>query len=406
MAEVKVTKETLPEFLKSHVSPIVGEMVAESMKEAASKVKDEVLAGINKSQGSPINDLIDKSKQVDSDEIPLEEKGFAITRAARALAFANGDFEKAADVAEKHYKDDSSTKLAAEFLRSKVRKAAQAAGDFDLGGALTAETISSDFIELLRNRTAVRVLGANVVPMPGGTLTLMEQTGGATAEYVGENAGVNASNVTVGQVKLTAKKLRVTVPISNDLLLANTTSADTLVRNDMVAQARIKEDLVFLRNLGSTAFEPKGLLGFVTSGNSVAANGSVSLANTTTDLGKLVVALEDDNVSMERPGWIFAPRTWNYLMTVRDTNGNFAFRDEMLGGRLWGWPFVRTNQIPVNLGAGTESEIYLADFNDVLIGEQAGLDLDQTVIRLIARHDFQMRHRESVAILTAPTWGA
>jgi HK97 family phage major capsid protein len=263
--------------------------------------------------------------------------------------------------------------------------------------------------------------------MPGGTLTLMEQTGGATAEYVGENAGVNASNVTVGQVKLTAKKLRVTVPISNDLLLANTTSADTLVRNDMVAQARIKEDLVFLRNLGSTAFEPKGLLGFVTSGNSVAANGSVSLANTTTDLGKLVVALEDDNVSMERPGWIFAPRTWNYLMTVRDTNGNFAFRDEMLGGRLWGWPFVRTNQIPVNLGAGTESEIYLADFNDVLIGEQAGLDLevsreatyknssgtlvsafdlDQTVIRLIARHDFQMRHRESVAILTAPTWGA
>jgi hypothetical protein len=88
MAEVKVTKETLPEFLESHVSPIVGKMVAESMKEAASKVKDEVLAGINKSQGSPINDLIDKSKQVDSDEIPLEEKGFAITRAARALAFA------------------------------------------------------------------------------------------------------------------------------------------------------------------------------------------------------------------------------------------------------------------------------------------------------------------------------
>jgi len=159
--------------------------------------------------------------------------------------------------------------------------------------------------------------------------------------------------------------------------------------------------------------------------NIFGANGTVNLANVTTDLGLMILKLENANIPFIKPGWIFAPRTRQYLMTVRDGNGNFAFRQEMLGGTLWGFPFASTVQVPTTLSTN-QSEIYLADFNDVLIGETSEMSIDtsqeaayldengtlvsafandQTVLRVIGRHDFALRRDESVTILTAVTWG-
>ena len=139
------------------------------------------------------------------------------------------------------------------------------------------------------------------------------------------------------------------------------------------------------------------------------------------------MALRNANVRMIRPGWLFSPRTEHYLMTIRDGNGNFAFREDMLAGKLWGYPFGVTTQIPDNLGGGSdESEIYLVDMADSVIAESTNLiidvsseaayhdggnvvsafSLDQTVIRVIASHDFGMRHDASVAVLSAVKWGA
>jgi HK97 family phage major capsid protein len=138
-----------------------------------------------------------------------------------------------------------------------------------------------------------------------------------------------------------------------------------------------------------------------------------------------MLALLNGNSRMIRPGWIFAPRTFVYLSTVRDTNGNFAFRQEMLGGSLWSYPFGFTTSVPQNLGGGAnESEVYLADFADVVVGESPMIELassdsaayhdgsavvaafsrDQTVVRAVMEHDLVMRHAESVAMLTAVLW--
>jgi HK97 family phage major capsid protein len=135
----------------------------------------------------------------------------------------------------------------------------------------------------------------------------------------------------------------------------------------------------------------------------------------------------NNNVPMSRPGWIFSPRTFNYLMTLTNTNGFFLFRQEMMGGNLWNWPYRVTTQVPINLtdhGGTTESEIYLADFDDAVIGEAQSLMIDvsqeaayhdgsnvvaafsqdQTVIRSIAEHDFAMRRAVSIAVLNGVTW--
>ena len=214
------------------------------------------------------------------------------------------------------------------------------------------------------------------------------------------------------------------MPISNDLLRYNAYGVDAIVRDDLVAAFATREDLAFIRDDGSQ-FTPKGLRYWAPAPNVLDANATVNLANVTFDLARLVLQLESANVRMLRPAWILSPRSKMYLMTVRDGSGNFAFRDEMMVGRLWTFPFGSTTQIPENLGGGgDESEVYLVDMADAVIGDAtsiiidtsteaayhdgsqviAAFSQDQTVVRAILQHDFGMRHDASVAVLQKVKW--
>lgn len=342
------------------------------------------------------------------------EKGVLAARFVRALAAGRGDAGRAAEFAKANYKD---------AVGADVQKALVASSAAD-GGFIIPPSYSQELIELLYNATAVRKLGAVTIPMPTGSITIPKVTTGVTASYVGEITSPNATAQKLGSIALTYKKLRVTVPISNDLLRFSSPSADSMVRNDILNGWKVKEDATFLRGAGGV-FSPKGMRYLAAAANIFGANATVNLANVTTDLGLMILKLENANIPFIKPGWIFAPRTRQYLMTVRDGNGNFAFRQEMLGGTLWGFPFASTVQVPTTLSTN-QSEIYLADFNDVLIGETSEMSIDtsqeaayldengtlvsafandQTVLRVIGRHDFALRRDESVTILTAVTWG-
>lgn len=345
------------------------------------------------------------------EEKPGYEKGQIVARFIRALAAAKGDPQRAATWAQKQWGDELVSK-------------ALAAGDAAAGGFLIPDQYSADIIELLRAQSIVRKLNPLQVPMPMGTLTLPKITGGVTAQYVGENVNIPKGQPSFGALRLTYKKLAALVPVSNDLLRYNAYGVDAIVRDDLVSGIATREDIAFIRDDGSQ-FTPKGLRFWAPSANVIAANGTINLANVTFDLAKLILQLMNANVRMLRPGWMFAPRTLLYLMTVRDANGNFAFRDEMLTGKLWNFPFGVTTQIPINLGGGTdESEVYFVDFADFVIGDAtsiiidasteaayhdgsnvvAAFSQDQTVVRAIVQHDCGMRHDASVAVLSEVKW--
>lgn len=340
------------------------------------------------------------------------EKGEMAARFVRAIAAGKRIGVSPMEVAGRMWGDD-------------LLARAMAAGIGASGGFLVPEEYSAEVIELLRPIAVVRSMNPVILPMPGGNTTTPKLTGGANAHYVGENADITAADPQLGTLRLTARKLAAIVPISNDLLRFSSPQADAVVRDDMVAAIAIAEDQTFIRGPGSD-FSPKGLRNWALSSSLIAANATVSLANTITDLNKLVNALETANVRMLRPGWLFGPRTKNYLNTLTSAQGAFVFRDEMNGGKLLGFPFRSTNNIPQNLGGGgDDSEIYLVDFADAVIGEVPGLIIDvsqeasytvdgtnftsafsqdQTVIRVIEQHDFGMRHDPSVAVLTAVKW--
>lgn len=392
-----------PEKLSAFIEEVCGKAVNERLEALNKRVTD---------QGAWITTT---ETQLKAETIAREiasnrDKGLTFAGVLGAVAASKGDLERAVAYAKGKKMDD-------------VVKALEASS-FSAGGALIQAEVSSDFIDLLTPRAVVRSFGTTVIPMDSGVMQIQKLTAASSAYYIGESRDITKSQQSFGMKQLSAKKLAVLVPISNDLLRRGGPKVNTIVRNDALRSISLKEDLTFIRAQGS-AFSPRGLRYHAAAANILTAQTAFNLTKVTQDLGSMVLALEEANVAFGNPGWMLAPRVKQYLMTVRDGNGNFAFRDEMLTGKLWGFPFKSTTQIPRNLGSGDKSEIYLVDFDDVLIGQTLNLEvaisseasykdenddlvsafsLDQTVLRMLLEHDLQVRYDESVAVLTDVDW--
>lgn len=348
-------------------------------------------------------------------EIKPEQKGIAAARQIRALAFGRGDPDRAKVFVDKVYNDD---------LGDEIKKALTAT-ELTGGGSLIIPEYAAEVIELLRSRTVVRAAGARVLPMDAGTLTIRKQTSGSSASYVGESQDIGVTQPETGQINLVSKKLAAIVPISNDLIkFSSSPSADEFVRDDLVMELSIREDRAFLRDDGLQN-TPKGIRHW-------AANAIPTEGTTATDIEEdfrnLLNALETKDVRMLRPAWFMNPRSRNHLRNLRDANGNLIYPEiRATSPTMYGFPVFSSTSIPINLGSGSnETEVYLVDMVDAIIGEASSLEVsvdaaasyienaslqsafsrDETLIRAIMRHDFAMRHAESAAVTTGVTWGA
>ena len=382
------------------------DMMAEVNKSLADQFAEE-LATVKASLGGIQSSIAKKITQPGG----TEQRGLTAASLIRCVAAAKKNQTSVEAQVRAQYGEDSPVMRALE------------ASNNETGGFLIPGDFASEVIELLRAQSVVEQSNPRRVPLDRGTLTLPKQTSGTSGSWIGEGQNITKTGLTVGQITLTAKKYGALVPISNDLLRFATADVDAMVRDDLVRSIQLAEDLAFLRGDGTGA-APKGLR--YRAGNSLSANATVNLANITEDLGEAMQLLMDDNVGMTRLKWHFSPRTWRYLATVRDGNGNLVFFPEMRSGTLFTIPFSITTQIPSNLGSGAnESEIYLVDYDTVVVGRasrieidasadaayhdgsavQAAFSLDQTVVRAITQVDLAVRHSEAVCIIDTVKWG-
>lgn len=344
-----------------------------------------------------------------------EQKGIAAGRFVRALAFGRGDAQRAKHFAARSWDDE----LGDEIQKALVTSTLTA------GGSLIPPEYAAEIIELLRSRAVIRAAGPRIMPMNSGSLTIRRQNAAASSSYVGESQDIGVSQPETGLITLTSKKLATIVPISNDLLaFTSGPSADEFVRDDLVLSMAIREDRAFLRDDG-TQHTPRGIRYWAAS---VTATNGTSATNIEADFKELLDALESADVKLIKPVWFMHPTRKNHLRNLRDSNGNLIY-PEMRGASptIYGYPVMTTTSIPSNLGGGSnESELYLVDMVDAIIGEATTLEIvvdssasyiegstlqsafsrDETLVRAIARHDFAMRHRESAAVKTGVTWGS
>lgn len=362
----------------------------------------------------------------------------SLTDDFRALGFARACRIKAAAMLENRSIDD----VADEFLKKVGGQYGKSVNQFlkasrglksmnestiEDGGALLTTTYG-EFIQMLRSSAIVRQSGVVQLPLPGGSISMRRQTQAGTAYYVGETpSGDKTSKQKYGMEQVNATKIIAATVLSNDLIRDAGPEADRLTRDDLIAVTSLRSDLAFIRDDG-TQNKPKGILYWTDAGNKFDANATINFTNVGLDLEKARYLIRKNEVPMIGIVWYISPRTETYLRGLRDTNGNLIYYNEMIGGKLMGYPYYVSTQIPDDLGTGSnESEIYLVATQQHIIFDnmmfeidayrgaayvgpggvvQSGLSNDETVIQLIGRHNFFQRHPYAAAVIQKVKWGA
>jgi HK97 family phage major capsid protein len=301
------------------------------------------------------------------------------------------------------------------------------------GGALIPQDFLADLIELLRASTAVRGSSPMEVGMPMGNLTIPRLAGGATASYQNETDDIAVSQERFDDVNLNAKKLTAMVPVSNDLIRRAPIGVEEIVRDDLVQTVARREDLAFLRGDGSDK-GPIGMRHLALAANIItipAMPATPAPGDAVTAIvgaaSSAILALQNGMSRMIRPVWIMPPTIARFISTARDQVGGFYYKDDIARGMFEGFPIKLTQQIPSNLSIATfakGSEIYFVDMADFIIadtynvvvdasdvasyndgtGMVSSFQRDQSLFRVIAEHDVNMRHLQSLVVLLTQDW--
>jgi HK97 family phage major capsid protein len=229
------------------------------------------------------------------------------------------------------------------------------------------------------------------------------------------------------------KKLAGLTILSNDLLRYAGPEADQFVLDDLTLVMSLAEDLAFIRGDG-TEYSPKGIRNLVATANVFPQTGT-TLTAIDADFAKALRLLEEANVianGADDIHWAMVPRTWFALWNASPATdaGARPYREELrmsvpgANGRVLGYPVHKTNQIPKNLGGGSnESETYCLHAPSLWIADTlnlqvdvfpggayedggvvvSGISRDETVIRVMRETDFNMRHQEAATVVTGVT---
>lgn len=438
----------------------------EDIDAAIARAKDAqalAAAGASPVEGHQPTQVRERDPYTNDDD--AKAMGFGTSKGLRAVACvklfsaAGNNVEGAQRMASDRYGERHSITRAfapREVPGSRALVAAVGAS----GGFIVPPDYVNEIIELLRPAAVVRSSGPRVLPMPRGTMTLPGQASSATASYSGEVSQIASTQQTLNQIVASYKKLTALVPVSNDLMRYADPAADAFVRDDLVKVIGLREDLAFLLGDG-TANSPVGFLTFAnrwvksqggtagawsttaasteavnatdpantTGGNFITSTYSYTLATVASELGGAVNRLDTANVPDSKRVWFMNPRSYNYLFNVQNSLGVYVYREELLTGKLLGYPVKKTTQIGTNYydasGHTNTSFVFLVEMDEAIILDSMSLELmvsregsyvdansntvsalqnDQTLIRAIAEHDFQMRHDQSVAVIQAVAW--
>ena len=340
-----------------------------------------------------------------------EHEGIEVGFMAHALINARGDRDRAAARLEQEGHSAISAALSG---------ATESAG-----GVTLPRPQAQQVIGLLRPRVTVRASGARIHDMPAGELRNARQATPASAAYGAENAAIVESEPTFDKVEEKFRKLTSLVPIGNSLLRHSSASIAILVRDSIILEMGLKNDLAFLRFDG-TGNLPKGLRQWALADHWQAAVAGNDPAVVEAAIRRIKSKVEDANVAMAAPGWIMRASAKNFLASLRWPNGFKVFPSIDDSGTLHGYPIRTTSQIPDNLGAGgDETEIYFADFAEIMIGDAMQISFgssteaafvnqvgdtvsafqnDLTLMRAIAEHDMAPMHDEAIAGLNGVGW--
>ena len=274
-------------------------------------------------------------------------------------------------------------------------------------GAILPTPISGRIIDRVRNAATVFRAGAVTVPMSTATLKLARLTGDVTAGWYSESGAISESDATLDSVTLTARRMSVLVRVANELLEDSDPSVSAIIENSIAEAMALELDRVALIGTG-TAPEPKGIQNF--SGiNTVASIGTPTFD----DYIDAIYELRLDN--HEANAVINSVRTAKTLAKLK-TGLSGDVTPLVMPAEYAALTRLVTNQLPTNLGGGTNESISIVgNFEHLMIGLRANISIEvsreaddvfsknQTLIRATFRGDVQLSQAAAFCLMSGIT---
>jgi HK97 family phage major capsid protein len=295
--------------------------------------------------------------------VPL---GTAFVRQAIALLACQGNKHEAAQFATRW--DDSTPEVA---LALKAAVAAGTTTDATWAQPLVNQTITSDFIELLRPATILgKIPGLRNVPF---NCKIPMQTAGGTYGWVGEAKPKPLTKLAFASDTLGITKVAGIIVLTEELVRFSNPSAEALVRSDMVAGIAQFLDQQFIDPAVAAVagVNPAS----ITNGAPTAA----ATTNPVADIMGLINHFASNNISVDGVTFVLSAANALSLSFRQNLDGSPEFPGVGLnGGSYRGLTFITSNAAGTNVTALQPALILFADDGGVTIdaSREASLQMD------------------------------
>lgn len=215
------------------------------------------------------------------------------------------------------------------------------------------DTAILDFMEALRPESVYAQLAAMGTRFSfgrNGSVKIPRRNAAAGAgaapdlrgAFVGEGQPIPVRRGSFGSVTLTPHKMGVISTFTREMAQQSTPQIEGLIRQGIIEDTAVAIDYALLDAVAGDAIRPAGLLNGVTPITGTAGGG---IAAITADLSALLAPFVTNNaangiVFLINPAKVFA------LQWASTAVGVYPFRDEANAGRLGGYPFIASTNVP------------------------------------------------------------
>lgn len=298
-------------------------------------------------------------------------KGVAFARYVGALVKNQNNLMQAAEFA-KRWKD--STPEVELVLRGAV--SAGTTTDSDWAAKLVEyQTMTSEFLELLRPMTIVGKFGTNGIPamreVPFNTRMVI-QTSGGIHRWVGQGQRKPVGDLVIGEVQLAFAKTSGIIVVSDELMRFSSPNVDVIIRDDLLRGSRQFIDESFVDpTVGPDSAAAPASITYNVGGNP--ATGSTA-EHFRADLAAMLDPMWSANLPVSSGVFIMSNRTAQRFALMRNALGVREFPDiTPMGGMLEGFPVITSESVPVD----TDGDMIIFVLaNELLLADDGNITID------------------------------
>jgi len=347
----------------------------------------------------------DKPLETPLEDIGLTEKEtkrFSILRAVNAMANptdrkaqeeAKFEFE-CSEAAQREYGQTAQgILLPGEVLRSWQQRDMNASDD---SGLIGQDFRGGDFIDALRNNSAVMPLATMLTGL-SGDVKIPKKSSGSTAAFISSEGGASGeSEMTIGSVTMSPKTAGVHTDVTRQLLIQSSLDVENLIRNDLAQSMAILIDDKALEGSGSSG-NPTGITN--TSGINTVSLSSAA-APTFAEMVSMETSVRVDNALMGDLAYIIHPTNYGTLKTTEKATNTAQF--VAVNDEINGYKAIVSPQLTAN-------NYVFGNFDDLLIGMFGSLDIvvdpftnsTSGTIRIVALQSVDVAVRHAVSFCAA-----